>query len=123
MWPIVSCFQAAITSFVKTVADKGVGCFSEVTFLGCVVSEKGTECDPEKSLQFLTTVPILVVSDDEGDLVLDTDASDIAWGPSFNRNKIERYESGYASRTVSHAERRYCTTRRELLAVDYGRSV
>ena len=69
----------------------------------------------------LTTPPILVAPRDEGQYVLDCDASDAAVG-----SVIQQFQDGallviaYASRALSEAEKRYCITRRELLAVVFG---
>ena len=69
----------------------------------------------------LTEAPVLASPRDEGIYVLDTDASDYALGAS-----IQQWQDGglrvigYASRALSEAEKRYCTTRKELLAVVFG---
>ena len=55
----------------------------------------------------------------EGDnFILDTDASDVGIGAVLTQvqNGTEKVIS-YASRSLSKAERRYCTTRKELLAI------
>ena len=69
----------------------------------------------------LTSPPILVAPRDERQYVLDCDASDCSVG-----SVVQQFQDGalrviaYASRALSDAERRYCITRRELLAVVYG---
>ena len=69
----------------------------------------------------LTTPPILVAPRDEGQYIVDCDASDCSVG-----SVIQQYQDGairviaYASRALMEAERRYCITRRELLAVVFG---
>ena len=68
----------------------------------------------------LTTAPILAHPDFSQPLILDTDASDIAIGSVLSQ-KIDNKERvlAYASRTLSKAERKYCVTRKELLALVY----
>jgi RNase H-like domain found in reverse transcriptase/Integrase zinc binding domain/Integrase core domain len=69
----------------------------------------------------LTTAPILGIPNDEGTFYLDTDASDQGLGAVLSQiqNDSERVIA-YASRALNCAERNYCTTRKELLAVVYG---
>ena len=65
--------------------------------------------------------PILVPPRDEGRYVLDTDASDHALGAVLQQEQDGRLcVIGYASRTLTPAERRYCITRKEHLGVVYG---
>jgi len=53
--------------------------------------------------------------------VLDTDASDTALGAVLQQEQGGKlHVIGYASRTLSTAETRYCITRRELLGVVFG---
>jgi len=69
----------------------------------------------------LTEAPILASPRDEGTYVLDTDASDSALGASVQQwQDGELRVIGYASRALSDSEKRYCTTRKELLAVIFG---
>jgi len=69
----------------------------------------------------LTSAPILVAPRDEGTFVLDTDASDTALGAVLQQQQDGVLRViGYASRSLSDAERRYCITRKELLGVVYG---
>jgi len=69
----------------------------------------------------LTSAPILVAPQDEGNYVLDVDISDCTLGAV-----LQQQQDGvlhiiiYASRALSEAERRYCITRQELLGVVYG---
>jgi len=69
----------------------------------------------------LTTPPILVAPRDEGQYVLDCDASDCSIG-----SVIQQFLDGvlrviaYASPALSEAEQRFCITRQELLVVVYG---
>jgi len=78
------------------------------------------ECDTafQQLKQALTSAPILVTPCDEGQYVLDTDASDTALGAVLQQEQDNKLlVVGYASRTLSPAEARYCITRRELLGV------
>ena len=155
----------------------------KVSFLGHVISEKGIECDPDKTsaisawqrpatipevrtfcgLAFyyrtfvphfadvarplheltrknalfawdddcecafrelkgrLTSPPILVAPRDDGEYVIDTDASDYALGAVLQQQQDGHLKViGYASRSLTAPERRYCITRRELLGVVFG---
>lgn len=66
----------------------------------------------------LITSPILVYPSRNEKFVLDTDASDFAIGAVLSQvqDGVERV-IGYASRTLGKHERKYCVTRKELLAV------
>jgi hypothetical protein len=66
----------------------------------------------------LTSPPILAMPTDAGQLVLDTDASDVAIGAVLSQKQegVERVIA-YASRSLDKRERNYCVTRKELLAV------
>jgi len=69
----------------------------------------------------LTTPPVLVAPRDEGEYVLDTDASDFALGAVLHQRQDGQLKViGFASRSLTAPERRYCITRRELLGVVYG---
>ena len=69
----------------------------------------------------MTTAPVLASPVDGGGYVLDVDACDYGIGAV-----LQQYQEGdlrvigYASRTLTSAERMYCTTRKEQLAVVYG---
>ena len=69
--------------------------------------------------QRLTSAPILAHPDFSQQFILDTDASDIGMGAVLSQVDREGRERAiaYGSRLLSKAERRYCVTRRELLAV------
>ena len=66
----------------------------------------------------LTSTPILAFPDFSGEFILDTDASGTGIGAVLSQvqDGMEKVIS-YAGRTLSKAERNYCVTRRELLAV------
>jgi hypothetical protein len=73
----------------------------------------------EKLKVALTTTPVLAYPDVlGGEFILDTDASGFAMGAVLSQvqNGQERVIA-YGSRTFSEEQTRYCTTRRELLAV------
>ena len=66
----------------------------------------------------LTSAPILGYPLDQGNMILDTDASDVGIGAVLSQVQqgVERVLA-YGSRKLSTTEQNYCTTRRELLAV------
>jgi len=66
----------------------------------------------------MTQAPILAYPRPQGQFILDTDASDLTLGGELLQvqDGVERVIS-YASCTLKEAERRYCTTRKELLAL------
>ena len=68
--------------------------------------------------QALITAPILSLPMDEGDYILDTDASNYAIGAVLQQvqDGVERVLA-YGSRLLAEAEVNYCTTRKEMLAV------
>jgi len=58
---------------------------------------------------------------DGGQYVLDTDASDTALGAVLQQEQNGKlHVIGYASRTLTASEARYCINRRELLGVVFG---
>ena len=68
--------------------------------------------------QLLTTAPILSYPVNKGKYILDTDASNVAMGAVLSQVQDgEEKVIAYASKTFDQAERNYCTTKRELLAV------
>jgi len=69
----------------------------------------------------LTTPPILVAPRDEGEYVLDTDASNFALGEVLHQWQDGQLKViGFASCSLTPPERRYCITRQELLGVVFG---
>lgn len=68
--------------------------------------------------QLMTEAPILGYPLKEGRFILDTDASNVGIGAVLSQEQDgEEVVIAYASRTLGKAERNYCSTRRELLAV------
>ena len=73
--------------------------------------------------QRLTEAPIMAYPLPEGRFILDTDASGYAIGGVLSQEQrdeegnIEERVISYGSRTLQKCERRYCTRRRELLAI------
>ena len=67
----------------------------------------------------LVTTPTLAFPDYELPFILDSDASNVGIGAVLSQHQSDGSERviAYGSRTLSRPERRYCVTRRELLAV------
>ena len=80
-------------------------------------AETQSAFDTIKTLQ--TTAPVLSYVDPKGTgLILDTDASSVGLGSVIHQlQNGEEMVIGYYSRCLTRAERKYCTMRRELLAV------
>ena len=69
----------------------------------------------------LTATPILALPRDEGQYILDVDASGEGLGAVLSQVQADEEKViGYASRLCNRAEANYCITRRELLALVYG---
>lgn len=66
----------------------------------------------------LVSAPVLAFPDYSREFILDTDASDTGIGAVLSQMQSDGTERviAYASRVLTKAERRYCVTRRELLA-------
>ena len=71
--------------------------------------------------EHLITAPVLAYPQVEGQYILDTDASGFALGVVLSQvqDGVERVVA-YASKSLNRAQRNYCVTRRELLAVVYA---
>jgi len=75
----------------------------------------------ERLKRALTSAPVLSMPLDEGQYVLDTDASDNSMGCVLQQWQEGQLKViGYAIRAFSEAETRYCTTCKELGAVMFG---
>lgn len=72
----------------------------------------------QKLKQALTSAPVLAYPSDKGRFILDTDACDTGIGAVLSQlqNGEERVIA-YASRKLTKSERRYCVTKKELLAI------
>ena len=79
------------------------------------------ECEHtfEKLRRLLTTTPLLAYPDFSRPIILDTNASGVRIGAVLSQLDEAGQERvvAYGSRVLSKAERQYCVTRRELLAV------
>ncbi|CAG2247528.1 unnamed protein product [Mytilus edulis] len=72
----------------------------------------------EKLKQKLISSPILAYPNMEGKFVLDTDACDNGIGAVLSQiQNGEEKVIAYASKTLNNAQRKYCTTYKELLAI------
>ena len=81
-----------------------------------------TECSEafERLKHMLITAPILAHPDFSKPFILDTDASNQAIGAVLSQKFGDKERViAYASRTLTKAERKYCVTRKELLALVY----
>ena len=65
------------------------------------------------------TAPTLAFPNYKQPFILDTDASDVGIGAVLSQSQADGSESviAHGSRTLFRPERRYCVTRKELLAV------
>ena len=128
-WPIPQCVTD-IKSFLGLCSyyRRFVQGFSTIARPLVQLTEKSTQFKWEKEQQIafdtlkdkLTSAPILAYPQVTGEFILDTDASDTGIGAVLSQvqNGIEKVIA-YASKTLSKPEKRYCVTRRELLAVVY----
>ena len=71
--------------------------------------------------ELLTSAPVLAAPMDTGTFILDCDASNEALGIVLQQEQEGKERViAYASRSLDNAERSYCTTRKELLAIIFG---
>ena len=103
--------------------------FSTIAKPLSALAEKGrafawsAECGEafSKLKELLTQSPILAFPHAEGQLILDTDASNTGLGVVLAQEQAgQERVLAYGSRTLSKPERNYCVTRRELLAIVFG---
>ena len=72
----------------------------------------------QKLKEALTSAPVLAYPDPKKEYILDTDASLFGMGAVLSQvHDGQERVVAYASKTLNRAQRNYCTTRRELLAV------
>ena len=72
----------------------------------------------EQLKKLLTRTPILAYPKDGCPHILDTDASNVGLGGVLRQvQDVEERVIAYASKTLSRAQRNYCVTHRELLAI------
>ena len=79
-----------------------------------------SECDAAfaKLKQVITSTPILAFPNSYDRFVLDTDASDCAIGAALYQEQMGKLMPiAFASATLTPEQKRYCTTRKELLAI------
>jgi RNase H-like domain found in reverse transcriptase len=80
----------------------------------------------EELKRTFSSVPILGIIRDQGELVLDCDCSNFAMGIVLSRWQKEADSLptlrvlAYASKTLNDAQRNYCVTRLELTAIIFG---
>ena len=75
----------------------------------------------DKLKQLLITAPVLSMPNDDGDYVLDVDASNTGAGAVLQQYQdCKLHVIEYASRTFNKAERQYCVTRKEMSALIFG---
>jgi transposase InsO family protein len=128
-WPVPTC-KAQLKSFMGLASyyRRFVKNFAHVAAPLHALSGRtqfiwSNECNSafEQLKQVLASTPVLAypcTDEKAGPFTLDTDASDFAIGGVLSQ-QIEGVERviAYASKTLTKAERNYCTTRKELLAV------
>ena len=126
-WPTPRCVRE-VRSFVGLASyyRRFVKNFSEVCKPLYQLTEKGKrfhwtmDCQQafETLKAHLTSSPILAYPRMEGRFILDTDASDVGMGAVLSQiqDGHERVIA-YASSTLNKHERRYCVTRKEMLAL------
>ena len=80
------------------------------------------ECEEafSKIKSLLIQAPIMAYPLDDGEYILDTDASDVGIGAVLSQIQDGQEKTiAYGSRTLNKAERNYCVTDKELLALRY----
>ncbi|CAC5366411.1 unnamed protein product [Mytilus coruscus] len=112
-------FDRLKSAGLKLKAKKCNLCVTMVRYLGHIISEDGIATDPEK-IKVVQNWPV-PTNHTEVRSFLDTDASNVALGGVLSQRHDDGKEKviAYASRSMSKSERRYCVTRKDLLAVVY----
>lgn len=92
--------------------------------LYAVTGKSGFQKETEQQSAFgglkalITEPPLLIIPNIHGHFVLDTDTSDYAVGGELSHIQNRKQRTiGYISAVLSSDKRRYCTTRKALLAV------
>ena len=65
----------------------------------------------------LSNLQLLDLPNNTNNLILDTDASDVAMGELIQVQERQEKVVAYSSFALTPEQRRYCTTRKELLAI------
>jgi len=111
---LVSYYRRFIKSFSEIAAPLHALTGKKVKFQW---TEKCQEAFQELKDRLVSS-PIVAMPTDDGEFRLDTDASNFAIGAVLSQLQDgQERVIAYASRTLNSAERNYCVTRRELLAV------
>lgn len=103
-------FLVSAPTTVPSVADS----LNELTWTNCKFEWRSEIQEAFDELKKrLTSAPILGLPADEGEFVLDTDASDMAIGAVLSQRQdgVERVLA-FGSRRLFSVERNYCVTRR-----------
>ncbi|XP_011858923.1 PREDICTED: uncharacterized protein LOC105556439 [Vollenhovia emeryi] len=80
----------------------------------------GPECQSafDELKRVLSSSPVLPFPNEDGEFILDTDASNVGIGAVLSQKQEEKERViAYFSHVLNKAERNYCVTRRELLAI------
>ena len=125
-WPVPDCLKS-VRQFLGFVGyyRRFISCFADIAEPLVALTGKDVPFvwRPECAAAFLrlrdalVRAPILAFPTESGDYVLDTDASNFGLGGVLSQiqNDQERVIA-YCSRALRPSQRRYCTTKREMLA-------
>ena len=115
---LASYYRAFVPGFAKIAQPLHSLTRKNATFLWTDACEQAFQEHKAR----LTKPPVLVAPNDEGQYVLDTDASDFALGAVLQQYQPDGTLRviAYGSRALTAPERRYCITRKELLGVVFG---
>lgn len=127
-WPTPS-GQTEVQSFLRLASyyRRFVRGFADIARPLHPLTEKGRRFQWSESCQRafdqlkmgLTTAPVLAYPDPNKPFILDTDASDVGIGAVLSQQEEEGLERvvAYASRALTKQERKYATTKKELLGM------